>query len=651
MTNSDIANDEAGKKSLSEHGHKTEVYILGISAFYHDSAAAIVHNGQIIAASQQERYSRIKHDPAFPVDAIRFCLAQVNISVDQISAVVFYDKPLLKFERLLETYLANAPRGYRSFVRAMPIWLKEKLYLKKVLRDELAQIVYQDYANEHNVSVNDAKKARKKSLVLPQLMFCEHHQSHAAAAYYPSPFVKAAVVCLDGVGEWATSSIWQAQSGDLSALQEIQFPHSLGLLYSAFTQYCGFKVNSGEYKLMGLAPYGKAKYCDLIYQHLITVHDDGSFTLNMDYFDFAKGSTMTNKAFHDLFGGPPHPFDADVTQKQMDLAKSIQVVTEDIVLKVVDIAYQLTQSDNLCLAGGVALNCVANGRILRESKFKHVWIQPAAGDAGSALGAALQVWHQYYEHDKLTPSQYDFMQGAYLGDKFTQPEVEQICQTQGLVYSSLSDDALFTEVADLLTQDKVVGWFQDAMEFGPRALGNRSILGDPRSENMQSQMNLKIKQRESFRPFAPAVLESDVSDWFEHDTSSPYMLITAPVSEKIRFDVEQTSGLAQLAQKRSQLPAITHVDYSARLQTVNEHSNPKFHRLLEAFKARSEVGVLINTSFNVRGEPPVRTPQDAIRSFLATEMDVLVMQNCVLYKQHQSEKLIEQAKLVSFDKD
>jgi carbamoyltransferase len=639
------------KKNLSKLNSSKNHYVLGISAYYHDSAAALVKNGEIVAASQQERYSRIKHDASFPIDAIKFCLNQANIELESVDAVVFYDKPLLKFERLLETYLANAPRGYRSFVNAMPIWLKEKLYLKKVLKDELALFIYTQHSVQNDISISSAKSKLKKHVKLPTLLFCEHHQSHAAAAYYPSPFDNAAIVCLDGVGEWATSSIWSGKGGELTPIQEIQFPHSLGLLYSAFTQYCGFKVNSGEYKLMGLAPYGEPKYVDLIYQHLIDVRDDASFTLNMKYFDFAIGKRMTNQAFHDLFGGPAHAFDAPMTHKQMDLAKSIQVVTEDIVLKIVGVAFNLTQSENLCLAGGVALNCVANGRVQKESKFKNLWIQPAAGDAGSALGAALQVWHQYFEQPKYPLQIDDYMQGAYLGDSFTHAEVIQACKEKALIYQSVEEHDLYKLVANLLTQDKVIGWFQDKMEFGPRALGNRSILGDPRSQNMQRQMNLKIKQRESFRPFAPAVLEEDLSKWFDISSISPYMLLTAPLQEPLRITVAQKEGLDKLSQIRSELPAITHVDYSARVQTVSLRTNPKFHLLITEFKALTGVGVLINTSFNVRGEPPVCTPYDAIRSFLATEMDVLVMQNVVLYKEQQADTAIVEAKQVVFEKD
>jgi carbamoyltransferase len=642
----------------------TSKCILGISAYYHDSAAAIIVDGIIVAASQEERYTRLKHDPRFPANAIAYCLSQANLTLEQVDSVVFYDKPLLKFERLLETYLANAPRGYRSFVRAMPIWLKEKLYLKQVLKTELANVVYQDYAQTHEIELSEAKSKLKKTLSLPQLLFTEHHQSHAAAAYYPSPCNEATVVCLDGVGEWATSSIWSAKSGEIKLLQEINFPHSLGLLYSAFTQYCGFKVNSGEYKLMGLAPYGEPRYVELILDKLVSVKNDGSFSLDMQYFDFAKGKTMTNAAFHKLFDGPPHPFDQAVTQKQMDLAKSIQVVTEQIVLKVVETAFKLNPSDNLCLAGGVALNCVANGRVQREGPFNNVWIQPAAGDAGSALGAALQVWHQFYENDKADDNtndatvdnvsrltKNDLMQGTYLGDAFATKEVKAACEEKKLLYTQLTFDDLYKQVAVLLTQDKVIGWFQDAMEFGPRALGNRSIIGDPRSQNMQTQMNLKIKQRESFRPFAPVVLEEDAQTWFDLDCASPYMLLTAQLKSDKRHKVEKAVGLQQLAQVRSVVPAITHVDNSARVQTLNNNVNPKLHQLITEFKHLSGVGMLINTSFNVRGEPPVRTPQDAIRTFLATDMDILVMQDCILCKHEQPQSAIVEAKRVSFEKD
>ncbi|MFQ3250737.1 MAG: carbamoyltransferase [Glaciecola sp.] len=628
--------------------------ILGISAFYHDSAAALIVDGDIQCAAQEERFSRIKHDPNFPSQAIQYCLKSSNTNLQEIDAVVFYDKPLLKFERLLETYLATAPRGFLSFLRAMPIWLKEKLYLKSVLRKELRTLIHQQRALINGTSYAHELNLEKKPKV-PQLLFCEHHESHAAAAYFPSPFDDAAVLCLDGVGEWATSSAWRGKSGELTPLFEIHFPHSLGLLYSAFTQYCGFKVNSGEYKLMGLAPYGEAKYVDLITQKLVNIREDGSFSLDMDYFDYAAGQTMTNAKFHALFDGKPHPYDSETTQKQMDLARSIQVVTEEIVLKIAAHIHQKTACDNLCLAGGVALNCVANGRLSREGPFKNIWIQPAAGDAGSAIGAALQIWHKYYQHPKqaLGTNKIDFMKGAYLGCQYSSDEVQAACHSQSLPFSVLDDESLFSQVAAFINDGKVVGWFQDAMEFGPRALGNRSIIGDARNTQMQSQMNLKIKQRESFRPFAPAVLSEDANSWFDIDVDSPYMLLVANVKAEHCLDMKdnQASGLEKLLQLRSSVPAITHVDNSARVQTVHKESNPKFHHLISEFKALTGVGMVINTSFNVRGEPPVCSPQDAIRCFLATDMDVLVMQNVVLLKTEQPEEQIALAKSITFEKD
>jgi carbamoyltransferase len=635
--------------------------ILGISAFYHDSAAALIIDGDIQCAVQEERFSRIKHDPSFPTQAIQYCLQSTNTDLQTIDAVVFYDKPLLKFERLLETYLATAPRGFLSFLRAMPIWLKEKLYLKSVLRTELRKLIHLQRAEDNNSLYHDEVHKEKKPKV-PQLLFCEHHESHAAAAYFPSPFDDAAVLCLDGVGEWATSSAWRGVSGELTPLFEIHFPHSLGLLYSAFTQYCGFKVNSGEYKLMGLAPYGEPRYIDLIKKKLINIREDGSFSLDMDYFDYAAGQTMTNAKFHDLFGGPPHPFDTETSQKQMDLARSIQVVTEEIVLKIADHLHQQTACENLCLAGGVALNCVSNGRLQKEGPFKNIWIQPAAGDAGSALGAALQVWHKYFQQPKkaistievdMQQAELDHMKGAYLGCQFSTEEVQNACEQRSLAFSVVNEESLFKQVAVYLDEGKVVGWFQDAMEFGPRALGNRSILGDARNTQMQSQMNLKIKQRESFRPFAPAVLSEDASDWFDIDVASPYMLLVANVKKEhcTKQEGKPLSGLEKLHQIRSSVPAVTHVDNSARVQTVHQASNPKFHRLITEFKALSGVGMVINTSFNVRGEPPVCSPDDAMRCFLATDMDILVMQNLVLIKSEQPIEQIELAKKISFEKD
>ncbi|MEP7703265.1 carbamoyltransferase [Paraglaciecola sp. 25GB23A] len=628
--------------------------ILGISAYYHDSAATLVVDGNIVAAVQEERFSRIKHDPAFPAQAIKYCLSHASCLLDELDAIVFYDKPMLKFERLLETYLATAPRGFLSFLRAMPIWLKEKLYLKAVLRQECRQLIHQQRAILNSTSVAVEKKKQKKPPV-PTLLFCEHHQSHAASAYYPSPFDEAVVLCLDGVGEWATSSAWHGKGANLSPLWELQFPHSLGLLYSAFTYYCGFKVNSGEYKLMGLAPYGEPKYVDLIYQHLIEVKDDGSFQLNMDYFDYPAGETMTNSKFAALFGGPPNDTNAQVSQKEMDLARSIQVVTEDIVLKIAGYAQRETGCKNLCLAGGVALNCVANGRILRAAIFDNIWIQPAAGDAGGSLGAAMLAWHQYFEQARLTSNAgQDAMHGAYLGPRFCNQAVVHCLQQQGLEYREYDWSTLYARIAKLMSEGNVIGWFQGRMEFGPRALGNRSIIGDPRSPKMQSIMNLKIKQRESFRPFAPAVLAEDVSEYFVLNVPSPYMLLVADVQAALLIDntdKETLFGLEKLKQLRSHLPAITHIDNSARVQTVHAQSNPEFYALIEAFKQLTGCGVVINTSFNVRGEPPVCSPQDAIRCFLATDMDYLVMNNIVLDKSLMPLELIRAAKTLSFELD
>ena len=622
--------------------------ILGISAFYHDSAAAIIIDGEIVAAAQEERFSRKKHDPEFPAQAILFCLKQANCNINDLDSIIFYDKPLLKFERLLETYFAHAPRGIRSFIRAMPIWLKEKLYLKSVLRRELRLLAGLD------------KKAK-----LPKLLFSEHHLSHAGSAFFPSPYDDAAVLCLDGVGEWATSSAWQGRNDKLTPLWEIQFPHSLGLLYSAFTYYAGFKVNSGEYKLMGLAPFGEPKYVDAIFEHLIDVKGDGSFVLDMSFFDFAVGSTMTSNKFHQLFDGEPRTGESEISQKEMDLARSIQVVTEEIVLKIVHHLSSLTTSKNLCLAGGVALNCVANGRILREGPFDNIWIQPAAGDAGGALGAALVAWHHYYEgksnkqkklkvsnSEKSKDRQSDLMQGAYLGPSFNTDAICQVLQQKDLPFKKLSDEDLYTKTAQLLDEGNVIGWFQDRMEFGPRALGNRTILGDARNKKMQSVMNLKIKYRESFRPFAPIVLAEDVSDYFQHQGDSPYMLIVADINDELKLPVsDHLQGIEKLNQARSTLPAITHVDYTARLQTVHQETNPKLHKLLNTFKKRTSSSVLINTSFNVRGEPPVCTPEDAINCFLNTEMDYLVMENTLLCKADQSHVAIALAKQNQFELD
>jgi carbamoyltransferase len=594
--------------------------ILGLSAYYHDSAAALLRDGVIVAAAQEERFSRKKHDARFPEGAISSCLSQAGMTLADVDEVVFYDKPLVKFERLLETYLTYAPRGFRSFVAAMPVWLKEKLYLKATLKRQLAAL------------------GGLKTSELPTLLFAEHHQSHAASAFFPSPFEKAAVLCLDGVGEWATTSVWLGDGHTLTPQWELDFPHSLGMLYSAFTYYTGFRVNSGEYKLMGLAPYGEPKYVDRIREHLIDLKDDGTFRLNMDYFNYATGLTMTNQRFADLFGGPPRAPETDIAQKEMDIARSIQEVTEEVVLRLAHTVHRELGTEYLCLAGGVALNCVANGRILREGPFRDIWIQPAAGDAGGALGAALIAWHEYHDKPRQVNG-HDAMQGSYLGPRFQADEIRAQLDAQGAVYEELDDAALSERLGAVLADEKVVGWFQGRMEFGPRSLGGRSIIGDPRSGKMQSVMNLKIKYRESFRPFAPAVLAEDVSEYFELDRPSPYMLIVAPVKESLRTPMtaeqQQLFGIEKLNVPRSKIPAITHVDYSARVQTVHADTNPKFHALLEQFKERTGCSVLVNTSFNVRGEPIVCTPEDAYRCFMRTEMDVLVVENFILAKPEQ----------------
>ena len=595
--------------------------ILGISAYYHDSAAALVIDGKIIAAAQEERFSRKKHDARFPASAIEYCLLEAGLNITDLHHVVFYDKPLVKFERLLETYLAYAPHGLRSFIAAMPIWLKEKLYLKSTLKTDLAKLGH-------------CAKSE-----LPALLFAEHHQSHAASAFFPSPFQKAAVLCLDGVGEWATTSVWRGDGNQLTPLWQIDFPHSLGLLYSAFTYYTGFKVNSGEYKLMGLAPYGEPKYADLILDKLIDLKDDGTFRLDMQYFNYCTGLTMTNARFDDLFGGPRRKPEAKLTQREMDIAASIQKVTEEVVLRLARSIHKETGEDYLCLAGGVALNCVANGILLREGPFKDIWIQPAAGDAGGALGAALIAWHDYGKGARQLPAAGDSMAGAYLGPRFTRNQVKASLDVMNAKYEELSDEQLMPRLAEILAQENVVGWFQGRMEFGPRALGGRSIIGDPRSAKMQSVMNLKIKYRESFRPFAPSVLAERVSDYFELDRASPYMLLVAAVREHLRIPMtaEQQAlfGIDKLNIKRSELPAITHVDHSARIQTVHADTNPRYHKLITAFEKRTGCGVLVNTSFNVRGEPIVGRPTDAYRCFMRTEMDYLVVENFLLSKAAQ----------------
>lgn len=605
--------------------------ILGISAYYHDSAAALVRDGEIVAAAQEERFTRKKHDSAFPGNAIKYCLQEALATLADVDYIVFYDKPLIKFERLLETYLAYAPAGFGSFLKAMPLWLKEKLYLKTTLKREFAAL------------------GGLKEKELPQLLFTEHHQAHAASAFFPSPYQNAAVMCLDGVGEWATSSIWLGEGNKLTPQWEIDFPHSLGLLYSAFTYYTGFKVNSGEYKLMGLAPYGQPKYVDLIRDNLLDLKDDGTFRLDMSYFNYATGLTMTNQKFADLFGGPARKSEGTLTQREMDIAASIQVITEEIVLKLARTVRRELDQPYLCLAGGVALNCVANGELLRARIFDDIWIQPAAGDAGGALGAALAIWYEYLGNSRSAPVKDssvgdavfvgDAMRGSYLGPWFAPNAIAEYLDSIKAPYKKLDDDAFMDELSDVLANEKVVGWFQGRMEFGPRALGGRSIIGDPRSAKMQSVMNLKIKYRESFRPFAPAIKAERVSEWFEHDRSSPYMLMVAPVREDKRvamtIEQEQLFGIEKLNVPRSQIPAVTHVDYSARIQTVHADTNPRFYRLLDTFEQKTGCPVLVNTSFNVRGEPIVCTPEDAYRCFMRTEMDCLVLENIILHKHEQ----------------
>ena len=593
--------------------------VLGVSAFYHDSAATIVRDGHIIAAAQEERFSRIKHDASFPTQAILSCLDEAGVTLTDVTHVTFYDKPFIKFERLLETYFSYAPRGFRSFLAAMPIWLKEKLFLKTVIRRELSAL------------------SQLPQKALPPLLFGEHHHSHAASAFYPSPFEEAAVLCMDGVGEWATTSVWVGKGNELVPQWEIHFPHSLGLLYSAFTQYAGFKVNSGEYKLMGLAPYGTPRYVTRIYEDLIDVKPDGTFRLNLDYFDFPAGLRMINQRFCKLFGGPAREPESEITQKEMDIAASIQVVTEEIVLKLArTIAGELGQS-RLCLAGGVALNCVANGRLLREGPFEDIWIQPASGDAGGALGAALATHYEYLGNHRALSEQ-DPMRGAYLGPSFSNDAIANAMDDLKAVYTKLDDDTLLPLVAKEISEGQVIGWFSDAMEFGPRALGARSILADPRSPRMQTTLNLKVKQRESFRPFAPAVLKERAADWFELESESPYMMLVATVANHQRTTTladKAAFGIDLLKQTRSTIPAVTHVDYSARVQTVDADTNLRFHQLLTEFEAITGCPVLINTSFNVRGEPIVYRPEDAYNCFMNTGIDRLVIGNYLLKKEDQ----------------
>ena len=587
--------------------------ILGISAFYHDSAACLVSDGKILAAAQEERFTRKKHDFNFPKLASDYCLCSQGLEISDVDYVVFYDKPVLKFERLLETYLTTAPKGFTSYAKALPLWLKHKLWIPDTIKTELG------YDGE--------------------ILFTEHHQSHAGSAFYPSPYQEAAILTVDGVGEWTTNSLGIGKGNTFTIEKDIKFPHSLGLLYSAFTYFTGFKVNSGEYKVMGLAPYGEPKYVQQIYDNLIDLKDDGSFHLNLKYFNYMSGLSMTNDNFGTLFDGPRREPETPIAQREMDLARSIQEVIEEVMLRQARYLHKETGFDSLCLAGGVALNCVGNGRILREGPFKNLWIQPASGDAGGALGAALCVWYGYLENPRLTDGEKDTQKGTYLGPNFNTDEIKSELDALGAKYTVVPDSSLTSHVASLLAEDKIIGWFQGRMEFGPRALGGRSIIGDPRSPEMQTKMNLKIKYRESFRPFAPSVLREDVSDYFDLDSESPYMLLVAPIKEERRVqmtsDQEELFGIAKLKIPRSDLPAITHVDYSARVQTVTEDTNPRFHSLLTAFKAQTGCSVLVNTSFNVRGEPIVCTPTDAYRCFMRTEMDYLVIENYVLSKEEQ----------------
>jgi len=589
------------------------VHILGISAYYHDSAACLLRDGRIVAAAQEERFTRIKHDPSFPSRAVSYCLREGGLAAGDLDAVAFYEKPFLKFERLLQTYLAFAPRGLRSFVTAMPLWIRHKLWMRDNIRKELG------FAG--------------------RIVFPEHHESHAASAFFPSPFREAAFLTIDGVGEWTTTSWGTGRGNGLEILAELQFPHSLGLLYSAFTYYTGFKVNSGEYKVMGLAPYGEPKYRDLILSELMDLKEDGSFRLNMAYFDYCTGFTMTNGRFDRLFGGPPRKPESPLTQRDMDIARSVQDVTEEVMLRMARTIHRETGMKNLCLAGGVALNCVGNGRILREGPFDSVWIQPAAGDAGGAVGAALFAWHQVLGNPREVQEPADRMRGAYLGPAWDRDSLLAYLQKSGIAYTELSEAELPATVADLIASEKVIGWFQGRMEFGPRALGSRSILGDARSPRMQEVMNLKIKFRESFRPFAPTVLREKVSEYFELDRESPYMLLVAPVRKEICREMSDEErarfGLDKLHVVRSCVPAVTHVDYSARVQTVDRDVNPLFYRTIEALHERHGCPLVINTSFNVRGEPIVCSPDDAYRCFMRTNMDFLVMGPFLLDKEKQ----------------
>ena len=602
------------------------MHILGISAFYHDSAACLVRDGEIVAAAQEERFTRKKHDPKFPVNAISYCLSEAKISPAELDYIVFYEKPFLKFERLLETYLAFAPKGFESFRTALPLWLTEKLFQKRVITNELKTMWG---------STTDWES---------RLLFSEHHFSHAASAFFPSPFERAAVITMDGVGEWATTSLAVGHGSELVIHKTINFPHSLGLLYSAFTYYLGYKVNSGEYKVMGLAPYGEPIYAKLIKDNLIDIKGDGSFALNMDYFNYCTGLTMTNNRFDALFGGPPRQPESKLTQREMNLAASVQLVTEEVVLKLAQGIAKSTGERNLCFAGGVALNCVANGKLLNEKIFDRIWIQPAAGDAGGAIGAALSVYHTMLQQPRIILNNSDGMKGAYLGPDFSEDEVIERLTKCGAFFAIYTEEEAIKETAKYLASGKAVGWMNGRMEFGPRALGNRSIIADPRSPTMQKLLNLKVKHRESFRPFAPSVLKEDASEWFEIDTESPYMLLVAAIAKNKRrlmtTHEQELFGIDKLNVARSEIPAVTHVDYSARIQTVHAETNPQYHRLIKHFETLTGCPVLVNTSFNVRGEPIICTPEDAFRCFMGTELDILVIGNIILVKSEQSNELV-----------
>ena len=600
------------------------MYVLGISAFYHDSAACILKNGEIIAAAQEERFTRKKHDQSFPFNAIKYCLKEAKIPASGIDIVAYYDKPFLKFERILETYLSYAPKGISSFLKAMPLWIKKKLWIKTIIQDEIG--------------------------FKGELLFPEHHASHAASAFYASPFQNAAFLTMDGVGEWATTSYGIGKKNKIKVLADIKFPNSIGLLYSAFTYYTGFRVNSGEYKVMGLAPYGKPKYKDLIYDNLIDVKQDGSFKMNMSFFDYNVGLTMTNRKFNDLFGGPPRKPETELTQKEMDLARSVQEVTEEIVLKIASHVKNVTDQKYLCLAGGVALNCVANGRLLRAGIYKDIFIQPAAGDAGGALGCAYIAWYQHLDNERIADGKSDFMKGAYLGPEYSNEKIKTYLNDNNYKYEKLTDKELPEKIADLINEQNVIGWFQGKMEFGPRALGSRTIIGDARSKETQRIINLKIKFRESFRPFAPSILEENISEYFDIDRPSPYMLLVADVNKKIQLPMteEQKSffGLKKLNIARSKVPAITHIDYSARIQSVSKDTNKRYYEMLKIFNEKYGCPIVVNTSFNVRGEPIVCTPIDAYNCFLRTEMDYLLLNNYLLSKKEQK-KLNEDSNWMS----